>query len=222
MRGICHIFIVAVFAGVIAQAQTATSTSPRPAECRKWINEDVPYIITDKERRALKQLKTSEECDAFIEEFWLRRDPTPGTPRNEFKEEHYRRIKFANDHFGTPSGVNGWKTDRGHIYIAYGPPDEIDAHPSGDPAGSRPPYETWLYSHIPGIGSNVRIEFVDPGRTGTYLMNLDQGRMIELTGDKYVADFASTGPGPQLTMKVRQDRTLRIGTPIEGPTDRFY
>ena len=96
---------------------------------KKWLNEDVVYIITDEERAAFKRLQTDEEREQFIEQFWLRRDPTPDTVENEFKEEHYRRIAYANEHYA--SGIPGWKTDRGRIYIMYGPPDEIESHPSG-------------------------------------------------------------------------------------------
>src|ERR1039457_6095770 len=117
---------------------------------RKWLNEDVAYIITDEERTAFKRLQTDEERDQFIEQFWLRRDPTPDTTENEFKEEHYRRIAYANEHYG--SGVPGWKTDRGKIYILYGPPDKIESHP-----GERTtyPFQTWRYRYLEGIGSDV-------------------------------------------------------------------
>src|SRR6202140_3303752 len=103
---------------------------------RKWLNEDVAYIITDEERATFKRLQTDEEREQFIEQFWLRRDPTPDTVENEFKEEHYRRIAYANEHYA--SGIPGWKTDRGRIYITFGPPDEIESHPSGGPY-ARPP-----------------------------------------------------------------------------------
>ena len=96
----------------------------------KWVNEDVAYIISDEERAAFKSLQSDPEREHFIEQFWLRRDPTPGTPENEFKEEHYRRIAYANDHFA--AAIPGWKTDRGRIYITYGPPDEKESHPSGE------------------------------------------------------------------------------------------
>ena len=96
---------------------------------RKWLNEDVTYIITDEERKAFKQISTDEEREQFVEQFWLRRDPTPDTVENEYKEEHYRRIAYANEHYA--SGIPGWKTDRGRIYITFGPPDELDEHPSG-------------------------------------------------------------------------------------------
>ena len=148
---------------------------------RKWINEDVTYIITDEERKAFKGLNTDEERESFVEQFWLRRDPTPDTIENEYKEEHYRRIAYANEHY--PSGIPGWKTDRGRIYITYGPPDEIDSHPSGgsydrpDAEGggttSTYPFEDWRYRYIEGIGNDINIEFVDTTMSGEYHMTMD-------------------------------------------------
>ena len=96
---------------------------------KKWLDEDVVYIISDEEKKAFHQLNTDEEREQFVEQFWLRRDPTPDTDENEFKEEHYRRIAYANEHYA--SGIPGWRTDRGRIYIQYGPPDEIESHASG-------------------------------------------------------------------------------------------
>ncbi|HET9320049.1 MAG TPA: GWxTD domain-containing protein, partial [Bryobacteraceae bacterium] len=148
---------------------------------KKWLNEDVVYIITDEERTAFHRLNTDEEREQFIEQFWLRRDPTPDTIENEFKEEHYRRIAYANERYA--SGIPGWKTDRGRIYITYGPPDEIDSHPSGG-SYERPmeegggetstyPFETWRYRYIEGIGNDINIEFVDPTMSGEYHMTMD-------------------------------------------------
>src|SRR3954468_13794132 len=120
---------------------------------KKWLNEDVVYIITDEERQAWKRLATDEEREQFIEQFWLRRDPTPDTAENEFKEEHYRRIAYANEHYA--AGMPGWKTDRGRIYITFGPPTSIDSHPMGGPYQRSPeegggstttfPFEVWRY-----------------------------------------------------------------------------
>jgi GWxTD domain-containing protein len=148
---------------------------------KKWLNEDVTYIITDEERKAFKVLNTDEEREQFVEQFWLRRDPTPDTVENEYKEEHYRRIAYANEHY--PSGIPGWKTDRGRIYITYGPPDEIDDHPSGgsyerpDAEGggttSTYPFEDWRYRYIEGIGNDIMIEFVDTTMSGEYRMTMD-------------------------------------------------
>ena len=96
---------------------------------KKWLNEEVPYIITNEERASFKKFTTDDEREQFIENFWERRNPNPGSPENEFKEEYYRRIAYANEHYA--SGIQGWRTDRGRIYIMYGPPDENDSHPSG-------------------------------------------------------------------------------------------
>lgn len=148
---------------------------------RKWLNEDVAYIITDEERAAFKRLQNDEEREQFIENFWLRRDPTPDTVENEFKEEHYRRIAYANEHFA--SGIPGWKTDRGRIYITFGPPDERDEHPTGGTYERPPeegggetttfPFEDWRYRYIEGIGNDIIVEFVDPTMTGEYHMTMD-------------------------------------------------
>jgi GWxTD domain-containing protein len=148
---------------------------------KKWLNEDVIYIITDEEKAAFKRLKTDDERQQFVEAFWQRRDPTPDTEENEYKEEHYRRIAYANDHYA--SGIPGWKTDRGMIYIKYGPPDEIDSHPSGG-SYERPieegggetstyPFEDWRYRYLEGIGTNIQIEFVDTTMSGEYHMSTD-------------------------------------------------
>lgn len=148
---------------------------------KKWLNEDVLYIITDEEKQAFKRLKTDEERQQFVEAFWQRRDPTPDTEENEYKEEHYRRIAYANDHYA--SGIPGWKTDRGMIYIKYGPPDEIESHPSGG-SYQRPyqegggetstyPFEDWRYRYLDGIGTNINIEFVDTTMSGEYRMTSD-------------------------------------------------
>ena len=148
---------------------------------RKWLNEDVLYIITDEERTAFKRMSTDEEREQFIEQFWLRRDPTPDSQENEFKEEHYRRIAYANERYA--SGIPGWKTDRGRIYITFGPPDENESHPSGG-TYERPfeegggttstyPFEKWRYRWIEGIDSDIIIEFVDPTMTGEYRMTMD-------------------------------------------------
>jgi GWxTD domain-containing protein len=149
---------------------------------KKWLEEDVVWIITDEERAAFKQLSNDEERDNFIEAFWQRRDPTPDTEENEYKEEHYQRIAYSNEHFA--AGVPGWKTDRGRIYIIYGKPDEIDAHPSGgtyerpiDEGGGETstfPFEDWRYRYIEGIGQEIIIEFVDTCMCGEYHMTMDR------------------------------------------------
>ena len=149
---------------------------------KKWVDEDVRWIITDQELQAFKSLSNDEERDQFIENFWLRRNPNPDSPENEFREEHYARIAYANEHFA--AGKPGWRTDRGHIYIAFGKPDNIDSHPSGG-SYERPmeegggntstfPFEVWHYRYLEGIGDNIDIEFVDTCMCGDYHMTIDR------------------------------------------------
>jgi GWxTD domain-containing protein len=151
---------------------------------KKWLDEDVRWIITDEELSAFKKLQNNAERDTFIEGFWQRRDPTPDTAENEYKEEHYRRIAYANEHFA--AGMPGWRTDRGRMYIMYGPPTSIDSHPMGGPY-QRPadegggqtetfPFEVWRYRYLEGIGQEVEIEFVDDCGCGAYEMTLDRSK----------------------------------------------
>jgi GWxTD domain-containing protein len=156
------------------QVPTQAAPAPAPARApvaspyRKWLDEEVAYIISDEERRAFNRLKAEDEYQQFITQFWLRRDPTPGTEANEMKEEHYRRIAFANDRFSV--GIPGWQTDRGMIYIKHGPPDAIDSHGA---TSTTYPYETWTYRYLEGIGMDVELEFVDPTMTGRYHLTKD-------------------------------------------------
>src|SRR6266700_3366038 len=151
------------------------------AQYKQWLNEDVIYIIAPEERTAFLQLSTSEEREQFIEQFWLRRSSNPDLPENDFKEEHYRRIAYANEHYA--SGIPGWRTDRGRTYVIWGPADEVDSHPTGgtydrpmnEGGGSTStyPWEMWRYRYLEGIGNNVEIEFVDPSGSGEYHMTMD-------------------------------------------------
>jgi GWxTD domain-containing protein len=149
---------------------------------KTWLNQDVVWIISDDETKAFKNLSNDEERDAFIENFWLRRNPNPDSPENEFREEHYRRIAYANEHFA--AGKPGWKTDRGHIYISFGKPDSIDSHPAGgqyqrpmeEGGGSTStfPFEVWHYRYLEGIGENIDLEFVDSCQCGDFHYTIDR------------------------------------------------
>ena len=182
---------------------------------RKWLDEDVRWIITDEERSAFMQLSNDEERDQFIEAFWQRRDPTPDTEENEFKEEHYRRIAYANEHYA--AGIPGWKSDRGRMYIVFGPADEIDSHPSGG-SYERPmeegggetstfPFETWRYRYIEGIGPEVMIEFVDTCMCGDYHMTMDRSEKDAL---KYTPNAGLT-LYEQMGMSSKSDRFTNGG-----------
>jgi GWxTD domain-containing protein len=189
---------------------------------KTWLDQDVAYIISDEERKAFRNLSNDEERDAFIEQFWLRRNPNPDSPDNEFREEHYRRIAYANEHFA--AGKPGWKTDRGHIYISFGKPDSIDSHPSGG-AYQRPmdegggetatyPFEVWHYRYLEGVGDNIDIEFVDTCMCGDYHFTIDRGEkdaLLHVPGmgqtqweqmgmakkaDRFKGGFENLGTGP--------------------------
>jgi GWxTD domain-containing protein len=194
---------------------------------KKWVDQDVHWIITDQELKAFKSLSNDEERDAFIEAFWQRRNPNPDSPENEFREEHYRRIEYSNEHFA--AGKPGWKTDRGHMYIAYGKPDSIDSHPSGgtydrpmDEGGgttSTYPFETWHYRYLEGIGENIDIEFVDTCMCGDYHMTIDRSEkdaLLHVPGagqtlyeqmgmakqaDRFHGGLESLGTGPMSSMQ---------------------
>ncbi len=178
---------------------------------KTWLNEDVTYIISPEERTAFLQLETNEEREQFIEQFWLRRSSNPDMPDNDFKEEHYRRIAYANEHYA--SGIPGWKTDRGRIYIIWGAPDEIESHPTGgtydrpmeEGGGSTTtyPWERWRYRYLEGIQENVELEFVDPSGSGEY----------HLTMDPSEKDALLMVPGAGLTMMESMG--------LASKTDRF-
>lgn len=182
---------------------------------KKWLDNDVAYIITNEEKKAFKALATDEERENFIENFWRRRDPNPDTEENEYREEYYERIAYANEHFS--SGIPGWKTDRGRIYIAHGKPDSIESHPSGG-AYDRPsyegggstttyPFEIWFYRHLDGIGDGLEIEFVDPTGTGEYRLARDASEKDAL---KYVPGAGLT-TAESLGLSDKADRIVGAG-----------
>jgi GWxTD domain-containing protein len=220
------IVALAVASGVSAQkgkpAQDPDSKSRNfKEEVKKvyqdWVNKDVRYIITNEEKKAFNSLKTDDERENFIENFWRRRDPNPDTEENEYREEYYERIAYANEKFA--SGIPGWMTDRGRIYITWGKPDSIESHPAGG-AYDRPsyegggststyPFETWFYRHLDGVGDGVEIEFVDPTGTGEY-------RIARNANEKDALLFV---PGAGMTLNEQlglEDRADRIA----GRTDK--
>ncbi len=197
---------------------------------KKWLNEDVVYIITDEERSAFERLSNNEERDQFIEQFWLRRDPTPDTVENEYREEHYRRIAYANERF--TAGTKGWATDRGRIYIVYGPPDSIDAHASGESTYHMPvdqgggtmntfPFEVWTYRHIDGLGENIQIEFVDRCLCNEYRMSMNPTDKDALNMAPNVDLTKQTVPFTQQMQKSEFDRLRQYDTLFRPPPIKF-
>ncbi|HEY1498530.1 MAG TPA: GWxTD domain-containing protein [Acidobacteriaceae bacterium] len=213
---------------------------------KKWLDEDVRWIITDQEKKAFLSLSNDEERDAFIEQFWRRRNPNPDSPENEFREEHYRRIAYANEHYA--AGKPGWMTDRGHIYIAFGPPDSTDSHPSGgnyerpiEEGGGETstfPFETWHYRYLEGIGENIDIEFVDSCMCGDYHMTIDRSEkdallhvpnagqtLYEQMGmakkaDRFKGGLEDLGPGPNSTSNESKEfDRMELFAKLEAPPE---
>jgi GWxTD domain-containing protein len=197
---------------------------------KKWLDDEVGYIILDEERDAFRKLSTNEEREQFIEQFWLMRDPTPDTLENETRDEHYRRIAYANERFA--SGIPGWKTDRGRIYIIWGPPDEIQSQPSGG-SYNRPweegggftstfPFETWRYRYLEGIGSDIILEFVDPSGSGEYRLTMDPSEkdaLLHVPGAG-LSDLEAMGMASKVDRFTRSDGT-RLPTVQGGLPSRM-
>jgi GWxTD domain-containing protein len=192
---------------------------------KKWLDEDVVYVISDEERKGFLQLQTNEEREQYIEAFWQRRNPDQDSPINAFKEEHYRRIAYSNEHFG--SGMQGWRTDRGRMYIMWGPPTSKESHTHGDNydrplaegGGSTKTYawEAWNYNYVEGLGQDVTLEFVDTTGTNEFHLSWDPSEkdaflntpigltLAEMRGESTKADrMFTSGDGS------------RIGAPAAG------
>src|SRR6266496_3979826 len=211
----------------LAQKKKNDNQNPDPRERQRnvkpelkrvykdWLEKDVAYIITDDERKAFKKLETDDERERFIEEFWRRRDPDPDTDENEYREEYYERIAYANEHFA--SGIPGWKTDRGRIYIMWGKPDETESHPSGGASNresyegggstSTYPFERWFYRYLPGVGSGVEIEFVDPTGSGEYRIARNPDEKDALL----MVPGAGLTLGEQMGLSSKADRVANMG-----------
>jgi GWxTD domain-containing protein len=161
----------------VGQKFVAGDSAPTPlaGPYRTWLEQDVHWIIADDESSAYLSLQRNAERQQFIVGFWERRDPTAGSGENTFKQEHYRRLAYANEQFAGPHP--GWKSDRGRIYVLYGKPDSIDAHPSSV-GGETTPFEVWHYdsahSAAPWQASNsqnIDFKFVDACHCGDYKLS---------------------------------------------------
>jgi GWxTD domain-containing protein len=153
------VFIFSMTANSLEQKVTLSE------EYEQWLNE-VTYIITMAEKEVFLHLETNKEKDLFIREFWRQRDPTPGTPSNEFKEEHYQRFQFANETFGRLSTLKGWQTDRGRMYIILGSPYQVEKIHTIQTY----PIEIWYYHGDPNLGQPTvfRLLFFRRGGAGDY------------------------------------------------------
>ena len=198
-RGILLLLTFALFSPGLPPSRAQRSSDAKD-HYKQWLERDVVYIISDEEQTVFKKLTTPEERDAFIEQFWHRRDLNPSTSENEFKEEHYRRIAYTNEKF--KSGIDGWETDRGRIYIVYGPPTSLETFPSGGLYERRPSegggttttyaFERWYYQDIPGLGGGIELEFVDPTQTGEFRLALrpsEKDALWQTGGGKTTAEI---------------------------------
>src|SRR5881296_3520262 len=216
MMAVCLSFSTALTSPQKSKNKKAAQEANREGYYKKWLQEDVVYIISEEEKKVFKALNTEEEKESFIEQFWHRRDPDPRTSENEFKEEHYRRIVYANERFA--SVIPGWKTDRGRIYITFGEPAQIESHPSGGSYNreiyegggqtSTFPFERWRYRHIDGIGDDIEIEFVDKSMSGEY-------RMAMSPDEKDALMFV---PGAGLTMNEEMGLSKKEDRPYFNPS----
>jgi GWxTD domain-containing protein len=212
-------FCLAVLLLTIGAGQSAQKNRREDIDVyKKWLDEDVVYIISAEEKDVFQKLTTDAERDAFIEQFWARRDPDTSTRENEFKEEHYRRVQYANEQF--TAGKPGWRTDRGWFYIKFGPPDRRETFPAGryfreswEGGGvtSVYPFERWWYRNIEGVGSDVEVEFVDSKLSGDYELAID--------ADDKDALYNSPAGSTQLELEgilTRSDRVSRryMGNPV--------
>ena len=222
--------LAVTFAVALAAWPAPQAAKQAVSPYQKWLDEEVVYIITAQEKQAFAALRTDDERNKFIEQFWERRNPAPGSPENDFKKEHYRRIAYASDRFKT-SSAPGWKTDRGRTYIQYGPPDEIESHPSGGKYTRPPsegggdtvtyPFEQWMYHLIEGVGKNVIVEFVDKAGTGDYRMTTDPNAKSASVGVIGSLIYSSMGPGPHASVSLRSDGEMTVTVPIEFDANQY-
>lgn len=241
VRGFATIGLLLSLSGVSVRAQkkqTAATPEDKPRTVKtetdkafkEWPKEVGP-IITEAEQTAFKKLRTNEERENFIERFWAIRDLDPDTQENEYKDEYYERMTYANEHFS--SGKAGWLTDRGRIYLKWGKPDDIESHPAGgsyqrmyyEGTGSTTtfPFERWFYRHLPGVASGVEIEFVDPSGSGEYRIARNpfekdagqafgNGPSLEARGGIGVSDYKRQQDSPFEVMELL--RNLDLPPPV--------
>ncbi len=175
-------WIPAVLALVLSSVSQIAQAQVIPPTYQKWLDEDVRYVISNQELSEFNKLTTDQQRDAFVVAFWKRRNPNPSSEENTFKEVHYRRLAYANSWFA--EGVPGYKTDRGRIYIMYGPPDEVQRHVAA--VGQEQPrrdggnaisydWELWRYAGVAGIGKDVTFRFVDRCSCGKFRLSVDDG-----------------------------------------------
>lgn len=162
---------------------------------KKWLEKDVLYIITKDEKESFLKLNTNEEREIFIQNFWLRRDPTPNTKENEFFDEYYNRIAYTNEIFS--SGIPGWRTDRGFIYISYGKPDSIERGRADFANLKNVLFEKWSYKNLDGLCSEMDFTFIDPMESKEFRLQADNREKLLKSGEQGLIIYFGGNPCQQ-------------------------
>ena len=226
---------IVVLLPTISNAQQQPKDKPRKVisekkdAYKKWL-EEVSPILTEEEKKAFLKLETDDERENFIADVWNRRDPDPDTEINEYKEEYYERLQYANEHFS--SGIPGYKTDRGQIYLRWGKPDSIESHPTGgqyerpyyEGGGSTStyPFEIWFYRNLPGIDSGLEFEFVDKTGSGEYKLAYspdEKDALLYIPGAGQT--LAETYFGVSKTERISGRNNLNYGRSQNSPFERL-
>ncbi len=181
-----------------------------------WLDQDASGLATAPERALFKTLRTPADRQRFIDEFWLRRDPTPNTIENERQEEHYERILYSNEHFAC--ALQGWQTDRGKIYIRYGPPDEVERPAAKDTGGV--PTEIWRYRFLEAAGEATRLDFVDTAKDGLFPLTKDEAA-------RFISAQENTPGGPMRLGAIQSPALLfpelrKAAADADQPADGWF
>jgi GWxTD domain-containing protein len=169
MRSKAIVLLLGLALAALPAAAQKASIKNLPPYHQKWLEEDVVYIISPREKEVFLQLSNDREREMFIEAFWKARDPDPSTPQNEFKDEHYRRIDYANKNFGRGLKAGGWRSDMGRIYITLGEPKQIEKYEN---LSNVYPMIVWFYSGLtdPSLPSSFNIVFFKKDSAGDYIL----------------------------------------------------
>jgi GWxTD domain-containing protein len=222
MKKIKIIGIIVLFVAAFpALAPSQKKETPLSKEHETWLKEEVGYIITPREKDVFMKLETDQDRGLFIEEFWKQRDPTPGTPRNELREEHYRRLDFANKRFSRGPKSKGWRTDQGRVFVILGMPMDVQKISAPDAY----PMELWLYRGNPRLGqfAFIRLLFYQPGGSGDFrLYNPSSDRPKDLLpyGDRLSAFQAMSRRAALLGMELPPSAPLPALPDSWDGTDR--
>lgn len=176
-----------------ARSSCVEQTPTNNEEARQWFKDRAPWVATDREKEYFAKLSSFEDRKEFIRNFWLRRDPDPDTDENEFLTEYCKRLAYSSRF---DSGLPGHKTDRGRIYVIWGPPNKKTEGRSKFEGLSNVRFETWQYDFIESLGDDISISFIDPTESNEYRMTLKDKEKLKGVFDCYNQGLLPT-PWPQ-------------------------